>query len=75
MVDHVTMKAYSEYLPQKVVKAVDQRGTPKSEAARLFGISLSPVKRHIAAEGLGSLQLLFLSAARKALRIKSHSVS
>ena len=40
------MKAYSEDLRQKVVEAVDQRGTSKSEAARLFGISLSSVKRY-----------------------------
>jgi transposase len=35
------MKAYSEDLRQKVVQAVQQRGTSKSQAARLFGISLS----------------------------------
>ena len=40
------MKAYSEDLRQKVVHAVQQRGTSKSEAARLFGISLSSVKRY-----------------------------
>ena len=46
MVDHAKMKAYSEDLRQKVVEAVHQRGTSKSEAARLFGISLSSVKRY-----------------------------
>src|SRR5512133_1538077 len=46
MVDHGTMKAYSEDLRQKVVEAVEQRGTSKSEAARLFSISLSSVKRY-----------------------------
>jgi transposase len=46
MVDDVAMKAYSEDLRQKVVQAVQQRGTSKSEAARLFGISLSSVKRY-----------------------------
>ena len=46
MVDHGTMKAYSQDLRQKVVEAVEQRGTSKSEAARLFGISLSSVKRY-----------------------------
>src|SRR5215203_2659253 len=46
MVDHGTMRAYSEDLRQKVVQAVEQRGTSKSEAARLFGISLSSVKRY-----------------------------
>ncbi len=40
------MKAYSEDLRQKVVEAVEQRGTSKSEVARLFGISLSSVKRY-----------------------------
>ena len=46
MVDHEAMKAYSEDLRKKVVEAVEQRGTSKSEAARLFGISLSSVKRY-----------------------------
>lgn len=46
MVDHWCMKAYSEDLRQKVVQAVHQRGTSKSQAARLFGISLSSVKRY-----------------------------
>ena len=46
MVDHEAMKAYSEDLRQKVVEAVRQRGTSKSEAARVFGISLSSVKRY-----------------------------
>jgi transposase len=47
------MNAYSEDLRQKVVQAVQQRGTSKSEAARLFGISLSSVKRYtkLASEG------------------------
>jgi transposase len=40
------MKAYSEDLRQKVVQAVEQRGTSKSQTARLFGISLSSVKRY-----------------------------
>ncbi len=46
MVDHGAMKAYSEDLRRKVVEAVEQRGTSKSEAARLFSISLSSVKRY-----------------------------
>jgi transposase len=46
MADHGVMKAYSEDLRQKVVEAVNQRGTSKSEAAHLFGISLSSVKRY-----------------------------
>lgn len=53
MVDHRAMRAYSKDLRQKVVEAVEQRGTSKSEAARLFGISLSSVKRYakLASEG------------------------
>jgi transposase len=40
------MKAYSEDLRKKVVQAIEQRGMSKSQAARLFGISLSSVKRY-----------------------------
>ena len=40
------MKAYSEDLRTKIVQAVHQRGMAKSQAARLFGISLSSVKRY-----------------------------
>jgi transposase len=47
------MKAYSEDLRQKVVQAVQQHGTSKSQAARLFGISLSSVKRYIRLAGRG----------------------
>jgi len=46
VVDHGAMKAYSEDLRKKVVEAVEHRGTSKSEAARLFSISLSSVKRY-----------------------------
>jgi len=45
MIAREAMKAYSEDLRQKVVEAIEQRGTSKSEAARLFGISFSSVKR------------------------------
>ncbi len=50
------MNAYSEDLRRKIVQAVHQRGMPKSQAARLFGISLSSVKRYsrLASQG-GSL--------------------
>jgi transposase len=41
------MKAYSEDLRQKVVQAVHQRGMFKSQAAHLFDISLSSVKRYV----------------------------
>jgi transposase len=46
MADHWCMKAYSEDLRQKVVQAVQRRGTSKSQVARLFGVSLSSVKRY-----------------------------
>jgi transposase len=39
------MRAYSEDLRRKVVTAV-HRGMPKAQAARLFDISLSSVKRY-----------------------------
>jgi len=39
------MRAYSEDLRRKVVQALE-RGMSKSQAARLFGISLSSVKRY-----------------------------
>lgn len=39
------MKAYSEDLRQKIVQAL-QRGISKSQAARLFDVSLSSVKRY-----------------------------
>jgi transposase len=53
MVHHRQMKAYSEDLRQKVVQAVEQRGTSKSQAARLFSISLSSVKRYTRLAGRG----------------------
>ncbi len=40
------MKSYSEDLRKKIVVAVG-RGMPKSEAARLFDVSLSSVKRYV----------------------------
>jgi transposase len=39
------MNAYSEDLRTKIVQAL-RRGTGKSETARLFGVSLSSVKRY-----------------------------
>jgi transposase len=39
------MKSYSEDLRRKIVAAVEQRGMSKTEAARLFDVSLSSVKR------------------------------
>ncbi len=50
------MKAYSEDLRKKIVIAIEG-GMPKAQAARLFDVSLSSVKRYsrIAREG-GSLE-------------------
>ena len=39
------MRAYSEDLRTKIVRATE-RGMPKAEAARLFSVSLSSVKRY-----------------------------
>jgi transposase len=39
------MKAYSQDLRQKIVEATE-RGLSKAQAARLFGVSLSSVKRY-----------------------------
>ena len=39
------MKSYSEDLRRKIVTAVE-RGMPKTQAARLFDVSLSSVKRY-----------------------------
>jgi transposase len=47
MLHHGTMKAYSEDLRKKVIEAVEQRGMRQSEAARLFDVSLSSVKRYV----------------------------
>jgi transposase len=41
----LSMKPYSEDLRMRIVKAVEE-GMPKSGAARLFGVSLSSVKRY-----------------------------
>ena len=40
------MKPYSEDLRVRIVKAVQEDGSSKSAAARLFGVSLSSVKRY-----------------------------
>jgi transposase len=46
IVDHGRMKAYSEDLRTKIVQAIEQRGLSKSQAALLFPVSLSSVKRY-----------------------------
>ena len=45
MCDYGGMKSYSEDLRHKIVAAVE-RGMPKTQAARLFDVSLSSVKRY-----------------------------
>jgi transposase len=54
--DHRRMRAYSEDLRKKIVAAIE-RGMSKAQAARLFDVSLSSVKRYsrTAREG-GSLE-------------------
>ena len=39
------MKAYSEDLRRKIVDAIE-RGMPKAQAARTFGVGISTVKRY-----------------------------
>lgn len=46
------MKAYSEDLRAEILEAVD-RGMPKSEATRTFGVSRSSVKRYVASRREG----------------------
>ena len=46
------MNAYSEDLRKKIVEAVE-RGMPKGEAARLFGVGISSVKRYVATARAG----------------------
>jgi transposase len=41
------MKPYSEGLRTRIVRAVQEGGTSKSAAARLFGVSLSSLKRYL----------------------------
>jgi transposase len=41
------MNAYSEDLRKKIVEAAE-RGTPKTEGARAFGVGVSSVKRYVA---------------------------
>src|SRR5215213_6918984 len=47
------MDAYSEDLRKKIVEAVEKRGTPEAEAARLFGVGISSVRRYLAAAKAG----------------------
>jgi transposase len=56
MCDHRRMRAYSEDLRRKIVAAIE-RGMTKAQAAHVFDVSLSSVKRYwrIASRG-GSLE-------------------
>jgi transposase len=44
--DCASMKPYSEDLRVRLVRAIQEEGISKSAAARLFGVSLSSVKRY-----------------------------
>src|SRR5215211_2936073 len=46
MSHHRPMDAYSEDLRKKIVQALTEQRMTKSEAARVFGVSLSSVKRY-----------------------------
>src|ERR671912_192405 len=48
------MKPYSEDLRVRIVRVVEEEGMSKSAAARLFGVSLSSVKRYARIAGRGS---------------------
>jgi transposase len=51
------MNAYSEDLRRKIVEAVE-RGMPKAEAARAFGVGVSSVKRYFVPTAACSIQEL-----------------
>jgi len=46
------MNAYSEDLRKKIVQAVE-RGMPKIEATKTFGVGISSLKRYVAAASAG----------------------
>ena len=50
--DHVSMKPYSEDLRVRIVKGI-REGMSQSGDARLFGVSLSSVKRYARIAGRG----------------------
>ena len=49
MSHHGVMDAYSEDLRRKIVEAGERRRVNQSEVARVFGVSLSSVKRYVKA--------------------------
>jgi len=48
------MKAYSKDLRQKIVDAIE-RGMPKAQAARTFGVGISTIERYATRPEGGSL--------------------
>ncbi len=53
MRQHVRMDAYSEDLRKKKIVEAVETGMPKIEAARLFGVGISSVKRYLATAKAG----------------------
>jgi transposase len=53
MIHHGAMDAYSEDLRKKIVQTLTEQRMNKSEAARVFGVSLSSVKRYAKAVSEG----------------------
>jgi transposase len=53
MIYHGAMDAYSEDLRKKIVQTLTEQRMNKSEAARVFGVSLSSVKRYAKAVSEG----------------------
>jgi transposase len=47
------MNAYSEDLRKKKIVEAAERGAPKAQVARAFGVGVSSVKRYVAASGEG----------------------
>jgi transposase len=69
------MKAYSEDLRRKIVSAIE-RGMSKAQAARLFDVSLSSVKRYSkppGKEGRLSLERALDDPTRQTRRPESFS--
>ena len=50
---HVRMDAYSEDLTKKKIVEAVERGMPKAQAARFFGVGISSVKRYLATARAG----------------------
>lgn len=52
------MKPYSEDLRVRILKALQEEGSSKSAVARLFGVSLSSVKRYARMANRGTTSLM-----------------